>query len=197
MYYVTPTRIYNRIGSKEVCHASSLILHLVLVLGLLLLPLTALSGAAGAPPQADFAPGNDHFQRTWQRTDQPVADGSVARTWMWGPQANTPVVQETYAESPGQLRGVQYYDKSRMEITHPAAPDAGLFYVTNGLLVVELITGQLQTGDATFVPRTPSQGNVAGDTDDPDGPTYATFAGLRSAAPLADGAPITQRVTTR
>jgi len=37
--------------------------------------------------------------------------------------------------------------------------------------------------------------NVAGDTDDPTGPTYWTFANVLNVAPLADGAPITQRIT--
>jgi hypothetical protein len=177
----------------------------LLVLVMLATPLTALHGAASAPTVApdatapadaapDVAPGNDHFQRTWQRTDAPVADGSVARTWMWGPEANTPVMQEAYAESPGGERDVQYYDKTRMEITHPDAVDDGVWYVTNGLLVVEMMTGQEQTGDNSFTPRAPSTDNVAGDADDPTGPTYATFASLRSAAALPDGATITQRV---
>ena len=51
--------------------------------------------------------------------------------------------------------------------------------VTNGLVVVELITGRLQFGDTTFEQQTPSEVNVAGDLDDPNGPTYAVFAGLR------------------
>src|SRR3954454_10447386 len=101
---------------------------LIFVLGFALLPMSALrSAAATSAPRADEAPGNPAFLRTWKRTDQPVADGSVARTWMWGPSANTPVVQEDYAEAPGARRDVQYYDKSRMELTHPDAPDDGLF----------------------------------------------------------------------
>ncbi len=66
-----------------------------------------------------FEPGNEHFGRRWARTDQPVADGDIARTWIWGPEANTGVVTEAYAESPDGQRQVQYYDKSRMEINDP------------------------------------------------------------------------------
>jgi hypothetical protein len=155
--------------------------------------------ASGTAPQSSrrltsITPAHDAFRRTWERTDRPVAEGRVARTWMWGPEPFTEGVFEPYAEAPQGQRLVQYYDKSRMEITHPDAVDDGLFYVTNGLLVVELMTGQLQVGDATFEPHAPSQANVAGDADDPDGPTYATFASLRALPARADGALITQRV---
>jgi hypothetical protein len=71
---------------------------------------------------------------------------------------------------------VQYFDKARMEITHPDADPSSIWYVTNGLLVVELVTGRMQTGDARFVQREPAQVNVAGDPDDPHGVTYATIA---------------------
>src|SRR4051812_2371451 len=96
----------------------------------------------------DFA--NPHFESTWARTDKPVADGQVQRTWMWGPEPYTPGMQEEYAESPGGMRDVQYFDKSRMEINHPNAPDDGLWFVTNGLLVVEMVDGKYQTGDTQF-----------------------------------------------
>ena len=134
------------------------------------------------------------FQGTWERTDYPVLNGDVARTWMWGPEAFTEVLTEEYAESPSGQRQVQYYDKARMEINDPDADPNSIWYVTNGLLVVELMTGRMQTGDANFVERSPADVNVAGDANDPIGPTYATFAALRGLAPLADGAQIIQRV---
>ncbi len=125
------------------------------------------------------APGNQHFQRSWARTDQPVSTGQISRTWMWGPDAFTDELQEPYSESPNGQRSVQYFDKARMEITQPTASDPGsIWYVTNGLLVVELISGQMQVGDATFSPRTPANVNVGGDADDPTGPTYASFGSL-------------------
>jgi sugar lactone lactonase YvrE len=149
---------------------------------------------ATSMPALAAQPGNQSFQRTWQRTDQPVLDGLIARTWMWGPEANTTVLQEPYAEAPDGMRVVQYYDKSRMEITNPAADANLIWYVTNGLLVVELITGQMQTGDNAFEGRLPAAVNVAGDYDDPTGPTYATFGDLLDAAPRAAGSTITERV---
>lgn len=132
--------------------------------------------------------------RTWQRTDQPVADLLASRTWMWGPAANTGIFLETYTEGPNGARVVIYYDKSRMEITIPGGDPNSPWYVTNGLLVVELVTGRLQLGDTTFEQFDPAQVNVAGDADDADGPTYATFGGLLGASPLATGSVVTATV---
>ena len=151
--------------------------------------LTSILGVGAAPP------ANEHFQRTWARTDQPVATGRVSRTWMWGPEGFTGQLWEPYAESPGGQRVVQYFDKSRMEITNPAGDAGSIWYVTNGLLVVELITGQMQTGNASFSQRQPAQVNVAGDADDPTGPTYATFGGLLNAPPAAVGTLLTNRLS--
>src|SRR5690606_21893760 len=97
-------------------------------------------------PAVAAEPGNASFTRTWQRPDKPVADGVLNRTWMWGPEALTGLLSESYAESPGGARTVQYFDKSRMEISNPSGDQSSPWYVTNGLLVVELITGQMQTG---------------------------------------------------
>ncbi len=143
---------------------------------------------------AAVAPGNVAFHARWERTDDPVLNGVISRTWIWGPEANTTVLTELYAESPGGTRQVQYYDKSRMEINNPSGNANDLFYVTNGLLVVELMTGRRQVGDSSFEQYSPALVNVAGDADDPTGPTYATLAGLRDLPALGDGSVITQRV---
>jgi V8-like Glu-specific endopeptidase len=119
--------------------------------------------------------GSQHYERTWRRTDAPIIDGHISRTWMWGPAPFSPVVMEPYLESPGGQRQVQYFDKSRMEITHPDGDSSSIWFVTNGLLARELITGERQIGDAIHVEHQPAQINVAGDNDDPNGPTYATF----------------------
>ncbi len=134
------------------------------------------------------------FTRTWQRTDEPVRQLAVTRTWMWGNEPFTGALTEAYAEAPGHERTVQYYDKSRMEITNPGGDAQQLWYVTNGLLVRELITGQMQVGDAQFEPHTPAEVNAAGDPGGTTGPTYASFAGLLDAAPLDEGAAIVQQL---
>ncbi|MFW6074020.1 MAG: hypothetical protein ACOC9Y_00385, partial [Chloroflexota bacterium] len=141
--------------------------------GLVVMALFALFTTIGAEE-----PGTPEFMRTWERTDKPVADDVVSRTWMWGPEAFTEVEEEPYVESPDGNRQIQYFDKSRMEITDPSATDDGLWYVTNGLLVVEMIDEQIQVGDDEFVEHGESNVNVAGDPADETAPTYATFSGL-------------------
>lgn len=137
---------------------------------------------------------NEHFRRTWTRTDKPVWGGQASRTWMWGPEAFTEALSEEYAEAPDGARRVQYYDKSRMEITHPDGDPNSIWYVTNGLLVKELIACELQLGDDAFELYKPAIINVAGDADDPNRPTYDTFSVVLDAAPLASGSIITQRI---
>lgn len=150
--------------------------------------------AASVTQVVAFAPANTHFERTWARTDKPVADGLASRTWMWGTEAFTNAMQERYIESPGDTRTVQYFDKTRMEITQPGGNQNDIWFVTNGLLVMEMVTGRMQIGDDTFQQYFTARENVAGDEDDNAGPTYTTFGKLMSKAPLADGALITQRI---
>src|SRR5690606_21236684 len=118
--------------------------------------LVAGAGVVTAQRQLAEAPANSYFECTWQRTDLPVESGQVNRTWMWGPEAFTGPLHEAYAESPGGERVVQYFDKSRMEITNPGGDTNSVWYVTNGLLVVELTTGRMQVGDSQFVEREPA-----------------------------------------
>jgi VCBS repeat-containing protein len=138
-------------------------------------------------PVLAVAPAPGPFERTWARTDKPVADGVLARTWIWGPQANTGVMQEPYLQSPGGERDVQYFDKSRMEINNPNAVDDGLWFVTNGLLVVELMSGMMQVGDFQFEERSPADINIVGDPGYAETPTYADYADLRDNPAFAAG----------
>ena len=155
--------------------------------------LLSLLVSVAAPAAAEqFA--SQYFFNTWSQTDQPVVAGKVNRTWMWGPTANTPGMPEAYVESPNGQRLVQYFDKTRMEITHPDGDASSIWYVTNGLLAKELITGQLQVGDNTFEAHAPAQVNVAGDANDPNGPTYATFNKLMGYGAIPDGWVIGQTV---
>src|SRR5438477_8593976 len=50
--------------------------------------------------QGGFQFANPAFDRLWTRTDKPVAQGKVSRTWFWGPGPNTPGLLEQYNESP-------------------------------------------------------------------------------------------------
>ncbi|HMM43962.1 MAG TPA: lamin tail domain-containing protein, partial [Thermomicrobiales bacterium] len=145
----------------------------------------SLAPAASAEPIEHTA-----FERTWARTDMPLVTRQTLRTWMWGPAAASTLLSEPYASSPGGTRIVQYFDKSRMEINNRDGDRASPWYVTNGLLASELISGRLAVGDTAWLAREPAVVNVAGDPDDPAGPTYATFAALLGASRPTQGAPI-------
>jgi len=116
------------------------------------------------------------FERTWQRTDTPVQTGVATRTWLWGPQGFAAVI-EPYQEAPNGWRLVEYFDKTRMEISNPSGDQTSKYFVSNGLLAKEMMAGQIQVGDNAFqnVPR--ANIAMAGDlSDNPNVPTYAAWA---------------------
>ncbi len=132
---------------------------LAMVAAMAIVPL----GTLGAPVFA-----NPAFAQQWNSVESVIPN-------FWGP-AYAPaagVTTEPYVEGSfnGQagVRLVQYFDKARMELTNPATGT-----VTNGLLTVELKSGQLQLGDNSFQGLQPAQIGIAGDPGSP-GPTYATL----------------------
>ena len=125
-------------------------------------------------------PDNDAFTNVWTKADEPVAKGTVARSWLWGPGPSV-TRYEQYEQGPGQRRLVQYYDKSRMEINNPNADPNSPGYITNGLLTVEMIGGEIQTGDANSVEaKVQADIPVVGDPrkDNPLAPSYADLQGV-------------------
>ncbi len=153
------------------------------------------------PATAPTAGIVDAMAATHAYTDQPVAELGLSRTWVWGPEPLGAPLLEPYVgstasgdETANGYRWVQYYDKGRMEVTEAGGNTGADWQVAGGLLVREMVTGQMQVADDGFELRSPAVVNVVGDADDPVGPTYATFAGLLSAPAAADGATITQRV---
>ena len=152
--------------------------HILLIVALLALLAGGLAPVRPTLAQTPFA--DPAFQRTWERTDKPVADGRANRSWYWGPTPGASSM-EPYRNAPGGQRKVQYFDKTRMEINNPAAPQTSPFYVTNGLLATELMTGRMQVGDADFEPRCAADIPLASDNDDATAPTYATFGTLMNA----------------
>ena len=166
----------------------------------------AMVALAGAQPTRAYheGDGTQHpfadpaFEATWNRSDAGVTpDGDT--TWLWGPSPYTEGMHEDYAEAPGGQRLVQYFDKSRMEINNPDGDADSVWYVTNGLLVVEMVEGWYQTGDATF-DETPDPAaiNIAGDPagDDGFGPTYADISefGLRDEPAAEVGTTLINRI---
>jgi hypothetical protein len=137
----------------------------------------ALLATLASPSHAEGSFADPSFQATWARTDSLVASGEVKRSWLWGPQSNSGALYEDYAQGVNGKRLVQYFDKSRMEINNPNGSKSDPFFVTNGLLTVELITGYMQTGNNSRVLRWPARIPLAGDTNVETGPTYASFRG--------------------
>jgi hypothetical protein len=138
--------------------------------------------------QADSA-----FYNLWSRADAPVAMNAAARSWLWGPLPFA-VANEDYQESPTGKRLVQYFDKGRMEVNDPGADRTSQWFVSSGLLVNEMVTGRVQTGNARFEVRAPADGVVAGDPDSPGAPTYASFASHTAQEPDATGNEVSQKI---
>jgi hypothetical protein len=144
---------------------------------------TAVAVPTSSVPNSVYVPGgtgnfafaDTAFQAVWNRTDSLVAAGSVARTWFWGPGPNTPGLYEQYNQGANKQRLVQYFDKSRMEINNPSGDRTQSFFVTNGLLTVELISGFIQVGDQDFVKYRPACIPMSGDFGDTNAPTYFAF----------------------
>jgi hypothetical protein len=129
-------------------------------------------------PLTGFA--DEAFKRKWERADRPVLTYRTSRPWLWGP-VSFAAAHEPYAQGADGTRHVQYFDKARMEINRPDGDRQSPYFVTNGLLVVELISGRIQTGDQQFEPpRPPSQVPVAGDINSPNAITYASLAAVAS-----------------
>jgi hypothetical protein len=136
------------------------------------------------------------FEKVWWRTDLPVAMNQTNRTWVWGPEPFTSLMLEPYDEGAVSgiegARWVQYFDKTRVEITRTDAGRNDGWYVTNGLLALEMITGRMQLGDSNHVVYQPAAVNVAGDSDDPNAPTYRSLNRVMNASPLSAGTVVTQ-----
>ncbi|MHB8646566.1 MAG: S8 family peptidase [Thermomicrobiales bacterium] len=141
---------------------------------------------ATAPPTQQSGP--PPYAATYNRYDSPVLSGAAKRGFIWGPRVNTSRL-EPYSNAPAELRQVWYFDKGRLELNDPQTGQ-----ITSGLLVNELVTGQVQTGDSTRETRAPAAVAVAGDPGVPGAITYATMNGVRAAPPRAIGSPITEQL---
>ncbi len=149
-----------------------------------------------AAPADDI--GTYSFEQVWWRTDLPVRDNQANRTWIWGPEPISSLLLEPYDEGHASgvdgARWVQYFDKTRVEITRSDRDRDDSWYVTNGLLARELITGRMQLGDNRAMEYEPAEINVAGDGNDPNSPTYRSLNQVRDAAPLPDHSLVTQTI---
>jgi hypothetical protein len=121
---------------------------------------------------------DEGFRTVWTRTDAENVRGG--RSWYWGPSPWFDYA-EFYRQGENGLRTVQYFDKARMEINNP---DDRNFQngVTNGLLVVELVSGHLKKGNDPYDYNygQPADVPVAGDpkAQNANAPTYASFTAI-------------------
>jgi plastocyanin len=153
-----------------------------------------MSGSAYHADVQEYHPiATEEFEEVWERTDRPVAETVVARTWIWGPGGFSELMSEEYAEADGGERDVQYFDKSRQEMpgNDDVDPDSPWF-ITQGLLATELMTGRLQLGDDTFERHLPSGRSAAGDPEDVTAPTYRAMGMHIDRAPRQTGAVIVE-----
>ncbi len=154
-----------------------------------LLPLPPLPTVTPTPTVTSFALpagakissvtfANCQFRQLWEYSDKLINEGGTnERGFSWGP-ASFGAFEEPYQEAPGGQRLVQYFDKGRME----SLP--GGTKVSAGLLTKEMVTGQLQVGDASFESRPSSTMPVAGDAISSNpAPDYASLRRISSFAP--------------
>jgi uncharacterized protein YkwD len=141
------------------------------------LSLSGQFAARALPP--GVAAADPAVQDEWWDADGPVSAGWVEQTWLWGPDVFA-TKTEAYAESPSGQRTVYYFDKSRMEVSDLSADRSSSWFVTNGLLVREMILGGIQIGQSAFAPARPALMPLAGDDAgaNPDAPNYASLSGL-------------------
>lgn len=92
------------------------------------------------------------FDRLWNRTDGPVAEGATGRSWIWGDTVS-PTHEVNRMRGASTLGYNRLYEKGLMEVLQPyARMDAG-WYVTAGRLASELIEGRANVklaGDLGF-----------------------------------------------
>jgi len=131
-----------------------------------------------APPTAaEPAFVDGAFRAFWVRTDLLPEQGVVKRTYIWGPPlTNAPdgpklPRTEPYRDYETGQRTVQYFEKGRMELS-----PSQTVRVTAGLLVKEMIGGQIGIGGSQAQQFAPAGMPVVGDPTNNPAPTYAALA---------------------
>jgi hypothetical protein len=132
------------------------------------------------------------FQQRWSQDESTVPN-------FWGPLGLASAGRSESYTYPGICgvvapclpemtadRTVQYFDKGRMEY-NSVPPRQDL--VTSGLLVREMISGNMQIGDTKFEPRQPAAIAIAGDPDNTF-PKYSDLTNAKVPPVLAAGAPV-------
>jgi hypothetical protein len=170
----------------------------VLLVGLLTLQITAWNiSPVSAAGSSDYSFASGFFRQAWEKYDLPVVSQRTSRSLVWGAQGFA-FLYEPYQESLDHARLVQYFDKGRMEITFVNADHTSPYYVTNGLLVRDMVAGIVQEGNNQFTKLLPSTISVAGDPIN-TAPTYNSFRQIASLnqnnqAPKRSGAVVKETI---
>ena len=135
---------------------------------LLLLAVVVLISVSFLPVRKSDKPSfaNPLFEQLW--TEQTAAAGNVD---LWGSEPLLWRV-EPYADATDGRRVVQYFDRGRMELT---PTNNGGTEVTEGLLALELTTGEIRLGSKLLQYQDPPTTAIDSGTSDP---AVATYAGL-------------------
>jgi hypothetical protein len=153
----------------------SLYVAFALILTVSLVSFSAPNDASGQGLEVSPEFAEDPIPEIWEEADGEDARSQSARSWIWGPVIRS-ATQEPYVESPDGQRAVYYFDKARMEINNPDASPDSIWYATSGLLIREMMLGEIQVGDSRSIETEPAAIPVTGDLEDnPDSPTYATL----------------------
>lgn len=136
------------------------------------------------------------FKNLWERQDLPVDQQLTDRSWTWGPTVSDLLIEDL-KQAPNGERHVQYFEKSRMEINDPNADPNDQWYVTNGLLPIEMMTGKIQTGynypDDDYRRRGPARISVVGDPG--NFPTYMDLLQIYESPGAVDPNDLNQPIT--
>ncbi len=127
----------------------------------------------------------ENFRKIWEQLDWPVANGTSDYSWFLGPE---PIAQieMPYREAPGGKRLVWIFDKGGLEDNSYREANFP-WLVTKGLYAKQLVEGRVQRGDNEFEDRVSPDINIAGDPNDPNAPTYASFSKVLKEGPTSKG----------
>jgi hypothetical protein len=105
----------------------------------------------------------------------------LAQSLLWGSGPLLSVV-EPYTGAPGNRRLVQYFDRGRMEMASSDDSSGGAltYEVTQGLLVREMASGNVQVGNDAFVQGDPASLPIFGTGGANPGETALTYADFAS-----------------
>ena len=161
----------------------------LILLGLLAAPLALLPASRAT---ADV-PVDDHFAAFWARTDLPVLQGNVARTWVWGPAAISDVIEESESRD-GSSSSAQFFEKGRMALPSEDIRGARSEGLQTIPIVLDMVRGVPSRFSEAELELSPLTMPVAGDADSPGAPRYAGIQRLMDLDPFDESEPLVMAI---